>query len=91
MIFDDYDYVLGDVLADSRAELGLTCADVAKAMDITAAKYTSWELVKVRLPAADFMRLALLVFGLHPSELMRRVERELLKDADTNSYQQPPS
>jgi transcriptional regulator with XRE-family HTH domain len=86
MIFDHYDQVLARVITDSRTELGITRAQAAEIMDITEGRYTSWEFERARLPAADFMRLALNVFGIHPSELMQRVERELLGDADTNGY-----
>lgn len=90
MIFDHYDEVLAEVITAYRNELAMSRADVAEAMGITESKVTSWESMKVRLPTTDFMRLAM-AFGTHPSEMMRRVERELLEDADTNSYQQPPS
>lgn len=89
MKFGHYDEVLAEVIANFRTELGLSRADVAEAMGITESKVTSWELVNVRLPTTDFMRLAMAVFGTHPSELMRRVERELMEDADIDRYQHP--
>lgn len=83
---DHYDEIVAQVLIATRKELGLSQADVAEALGTTQARVVAWEGVKTRLPTADLMRLALAVFGQHPSELMLRMERVLLEEGDSSRY-----
>lgn len=79
---DHYNDVIGHVLTELREELCLSQTDAAQQMGWTAGGLSYIER-NGSLKVADFMRLALNVYGQNPSDLMKRVERVLLMDTDT--------
>lgn len=82
---DRYNEVVGEVLFETRGQLGLTQAEVSEATGISGPGLSYMER-NGSIKVADLMRLALLAYGQHPSDLMRVIERKLLEGADTSTY-----